>query len=211
MGVIQELFKKKEEGKGKKWGKEEWIILILAGIFFLIVFWPASKEKDKVDTEYGELMNAEQGGTQVLQGKNATSSKDDVTYKEQLEEQLRDVIESMDGIRAAKVMITLKTSEEEVVLRDISGTKETTTEEDSQGGVRQIETETKEENVCFVQNADRDLYPYVTYTIFPKVEGVLIVVSGNKTDYLRTQIVDAVQALFDVESHKVVVIKMKES
>ena len=40
---------------------------------------------------------------------------------------------------------------------------------------------------------------------------VALVVGGEKASLLRTEIVKAVQALFDVESHKVVVIKMKEA
>ena len=42
MGEVNQLAEKIK----KKWGKEEWIILILAGVFLLIVFWPDSKEKN---------------------------------------------------------------------------------------------------------------------------------------------------------------------
>ena len=106
---------------------------------------------------------------------------------------------------------TLKNSEEEVVLKENTRTQENTSEEDSQGGTREILSESVEEKVCYIETGSEREGPYVTYTIAPKVEGVLIVVGGEKAGLLRTQIVKAVQALFDVESHKVVVIKMKES
>lgn len=197
MGEVNQLAEKIK----KKWGKEEWIILILAGVFLLIVFWPDSKEKN------GE--NEREETTEFTLREPQEIS--DVTYKEQMEKQLEEVLKSIDGIDKVNVMITLKTSEEEVVLRETKNTQENTIEEDSQGGTREIESISTEEDVCYGEQGGESSGPYVTYTIAPRVEGVLIVVGGNKASSLRTQIVKAVQALFGVESHKVVVIKMKES
>ena len=197
MGEIKEIFSK---AKKKKWGKEEGIILILAGIFLLIVFFPDSKAKETSSQEVSEN-SAEQ----------SRQSGQEVSYKTQMEEELEEVLKSIDGIDMVKVMITLETSEEDVVLKESKNVKETTVEEDSQGGTREINSTSVEETVCYGEALGESTGPYVTYTIAPKVEGVLIVVGGNQAGTLRTQIVKAVQALFDVESHKVVVIKMKES
>ena len=197
MGEVSQLV---EKLKKKKWGKEEWIILILTGIFLLIVFWPNSEETKGKNEE--EILNV------TSQEIRETT---DNTYKEQMEKQLEDVLNSIDGIDNVNVMITLQTSEEEVVLKETKSTQETTTEQDNQGGTREIESVSSEETVCYGETSGENTGPYITYTIAPKVEGVLIVVGGDKASSLRTQIVRAVQALFDVESHKVVVIKMKES
>lgn len=197
MGEVNQIL---EKTKKKKWGKEEWIILILVGVFLLIVFLPNSDTKKNQKTE-----NA-QSEVVTEQKENSFSS-----YKEQMEEQLVETLKSIDGIDSVKAMITFKTSEEEVILRESKHTQETTVEEDSQGGIREIESESVDETVCYGEAEGENTGPYVTYTIAPKVEGVLVVVGGNKASLLRTQIVKAVQALFDVESHKVVVIKMKES
>ena len=194
MGEIKQVF---EKMKKKKWGKEEWIILILAGIFLLIVFWPTSKgDENEKDIDKVESPNL--------------SESMDISYKEQMENQLSEVLKSIDGIDSVQVMITFQSSEEEVVLLESKNTKETTVEQDNLGGTREIESESKEETVCYGEVAGESTGPFVTQTIAPKVEGVLIVVGGNKASSLRTQIVKAVQALFDIESHKVVVIKMKE-
>ena len=197
MGEVNQIL---EKTKKKKWGKEEWIILILVGVFLLIVFLPNSDTKKNQKTE-----NA--------QSEVVTEQKESgfPSYKEQMEEQLVETLKSIDGIDSVKAMITFKTSEEEVILRESKHTQETTVEEDSQGGIREIESESVDETVCYGEAEGENTGPYVTYTIAPKVEGVLVVVGGNKASLLRTQIVKAVQALFDVESHKVVVIKMKES
>lgn len=197
MGEVNQIL---EKTKKKKWGKEEWIILILVGVFLLIVFLPNS------DTKKNQKAENAQSEVVTEQKENSFSS-----YKEQMEEQLVETLKSIDGIDSVKAMITFKTSEEEVILRESKHTQETTVEEDSQGGIREIESESVDETVCYGEAEGENTGPYVTYTIAPKVEGVLVVVGGNKASLLRTQIVKAVQALFDVESHKVVVIKMKES
>ena len=185
----------------KKWGREEWIILILVGVFLLIVFMP-SFEKDEQNRKEGEVMP-------VTEQKKYDA--DTYSYNQQMEKRLEEVLRSIDGIDSVKAMITYKTSEEEVVLKENSKITERTTEEDSQGGKREIDSESMEEMVCYAQVGGEKTTPYVTYTVAPKVEGVLVVVGGKNASLLRAQIVKAVQALFNVESHKVVVIKMKES
>lgn len=198
MGEVNQLV---EKLKKKKWGKEEWIILILAGVFLLIAFWPNSKVESKKNEK------EEEGNTTT----QAIQEITDLTYKEQMEKQLEEVLKSIEGIDNVNVMITFQTSEEEVILRETKNTQENTTEQDNQGGTREIEVVSTEETVCYKEGEGENTGPYITYTIAPKVEGVLIVVGGDKSSTLRAQIVKAVQALFDVESHKVVVIKMKES
>ena len=190
--MVNEIFQKI---KKKKWGKEEWIILILVGVFFLVAFWPNSKQEN---TEGKEMID-------TLETKKQDAKYNEYDdYKNRMENQLEEVLRSIDGIDNVKTMITLKSSKEEVVLKENTSTLENTVEEDNQGGKREIVSESVKEAVCYGEG------PYVTYTISPKVEGVLVVVGGEKASLLRMEIVKAVQALFDVESHKVVVIKMKE-
>lgn len=196
MGEINQVINKV---KKKKWGKEEWIILILAGIFLMIIFWPSSHKEDENNVERTKVS-----------AEDKTENADN-SYKEQMEQQLEEVLRSIDGIDSVHAMITFSQSEEEVVLSEKKNNAETTHETDSQGGNRTIESNSFEETVCYTKANGEDLGPYITHTVAPKAEGVLIVVGGSRAGLLRTQIVRAVQALFDVESHKVVVIKMKES
>lgn len=205
MGEIEKI---KEKIKNKKWGKEEWIIVILAGVFLLIVFWPTQKNEDGKETQ-----STSKNGEKESEGEGEDAKKDELAfnYKEHMEKQLEEVLKSIDGIDSVKVMLTLQSSQEEIVLKETHSEKEMTSEQDSQGGKREIETQSLEETVCYNTKDGENKGPYITYTISPKVEGVLVVAGGSMAGSLRTQIVKAVQALFDVESHKVVVIKMKEA
>ena len=45
-------------------------------------------------------------------------------------------------------------------------------------------------------------------TIFPKIEGVVVLAQGVGTGTISKDILEAVQALFGVEAHKIKVLKM---
>ena len=50
--------------------------------------------------------------------------------------------------------------------------------------------------------------PYVVKTLTPRIEGVLVVAEGAGSGTTNRTISEIVQALFGVEAHKVVVVKM---
>ena len=78
-------------------------------------------------------------------------------------------------------MITLQESEELVVEKDLLESQEQTI----------YETEGNQST------------PYVVKTIFPKVEGVVVVAEGAGTGKVTQHITEAVQALFNIEIHKI--------
>ena len=111
----------------------------------------------------------------------------------------------MQGVGEVKVMITLETTEEQVVEKDEALVRNNTTEEDSQGGNRTVyQLDSGEETVYQKQGSDES--PYVTKTILPKISGVLIVAEGAGQGSVRKSITDIARALFDIEAHKICVV-----
>ena len=49
--------------------------------------------------------------------------------------------------------------------------------------------------------------PYVTRETAPEIEGVLVVAQGAGSSSVKTEIYEAVQALFNVPAHKIKVLK----
>ena len=109
-------------------------------------------------------------------------------YIAQLEKKLADILSGIKGAGNVEVMITLKESEELVVEKDMSDQKEETV----------------------YQTQDRESLPYVIKTRYPKVEGVLVVANGAGYGTVTQDITEAVQALFDIEIHKIKVIGSEE-
>ena len=106
-------------------------------------------------------------------------------------------------------MVTLRSFGQQVVEKDIPQETERTEETDSAGGTRQTKSERKEESTVYVTDADGSRTPYVTETIQPRVEGVTVVARGGGDARIQKNITEVIEALFDIEAHKIKVVKMK--
>lgn len=188
----------KEQGleKIKQIGKEIGIVrmglLILAGIVLLLFSMP-QKQPERIIGE--KEVDCEKEETQV--------------YVKNLEERLTKVLAMVDGIGQVQVMITLKNTGENVVLKDNPYNKSSTLEKDSQGGTRENEEIADEESTVLQKMESGNEVPYVTKKIQPQVEGVVVIAKGAGNSRVEKDINDAVVALFAVPSHKIKVMKMK--
>jgi len=121
-----------EEKKISKWfQKDNFIILVLAGILLLVINLPTEKkERDskKSTVEVGTMVSATE----------ERRFGDLYEYTEYLEEKLETILVNMKGVGRVKVMLTLETSEEQVVEKDEPMTRDNTTETDAEGGNRVI-------------------------------------------------------------------------
>lgn len=169
------------EIKWPKWRKSDWLALALAGAILLIVAWPI--DKGKKDNSQEEVAH-----TQIEESSTTNDTKDYVTN---LEEKLEKVLGQMEGVGKVKVMITLSDYGEMVVEKDL---RKTTNEE------------TQEETVYVKKSSDT--YPYVEKEILPSIEGILVVAEGGGNAAVVTNISNAAMALFRVEAHKIMVVKM---
>ena len=109
-------------------------------------------------------------------------------YKAEREEELKQLLQRVDGVGHADVMITLKASNEKVTLKD--------------------NTQKGESNV---ENSSRDSSPYIIQEKEPEIEGIVIVCEGGYDSVIKREITDAVSALFSIESHKIKIMKSKEA
>ena len=112
------------------------------------------------------------------------------SYKDTLEEQLTGLIGQMDGAGKTSVMLTM--ADEGYTYVD----KNTVTDE------------TKKEETTVVYDAGESEEPYVICQEKPKVKGVVIVAEGADSPQVVSEIKDAVMSLFDIEAHRVIVVKM---
>ena len=70
-----------------------------------------------------------------------------------------------------------------------------------------IQEKTREETTVVYDMGDTK-EPYVVRRERPKVEGVVVVAQGGDRPGIATEITGAIQSLFDLEAHKVKVVKM---
>ncbi|MFQ7310415.1 MAG: stage III sporulation protein AG [Sellimonas sp.] len=162
--------------------KNRWLILFLFGLLILVIAMPVSDPKS-TKTESGESRSTER------------TTQD--AYAATVERKLTSMLSDIEGAGKVKVMITLSSSSEKVVEKDVETGKE------------EGRTTTREETV-YSDDSGQGQVPYVTKELSPDIEGVVVIAEGGEKPVVVQNITEAVQALFGVESHKIKVVKMKQ-
>jgi stage III sporulation protein AG len=65
-----------------------------------------------------------------------------------------------------------------------------------------------EESTVFWRDTQGNEIPFISKEIDPKITGVLIVCQGGDNEAVRKEITESLQALFDLDAHKIKVAKM---
>lgn len=184
----------------KEIGIEKLIVIFLCGIFLLVLSVPSfmSGEKEEGKKEVNSLKDFENG-----------EQTDTNSYISVMELRLKNILKKVDGIGQVEVMITVKTSKEKVPLKDNPYTDEKITESDRAGGTRSSKNYHLEEKTVMVDEEKGEASPYVLKEVEPKLEGVLVLAEHGDNSRITKEIIEAVQVLFDVPSHKIKVMKMQ--
>ena len=78
---------------------------------------------------------------------------------------------------------------------------------------RKRETKEAQDSEATVYNSTSggEQTPYVTKEVNPKVEGVVVIAEGGGNAVVIKNITEAIQALFDVDTHKIKVMKRNQT
>ena len=179
----------------KKMTKENMIVLALSGVLLMVVAIPTGKEKNKTDTQT-VTMDSESNSAQ----------------QEAMEEKLAQFLSRMEGAGRVEVLITYASTEEQVIEKETpSVTNSQTSENDAGGTSRVISESSRQENTVYQTGRDGSKTPYVTHTLSAKVEGVTVLAQGGDSSILQKNITEVIEALFDIEPHKIKVAKMADT
>ena len=202
-----------------KWfRRDNLLILVLLGVLLFIVALPVKKE-DPAATDTGmEITEQYNAGILTSSGQQNVAQQDTVDvgtqavtadsteeYAAYLEEKLKKMLESIRGVGEVEVMITLESSEERIVEKDMTAERSQTEEQDSAGGTRTVSSSNTGYQTVYQEGSQGS--PFVVKTLTPKVEGVLVVAEGAGKGNMTGEITQIAQALFGVEAHKVKVLE----
>ena len=166
------------------------LLLFLTGLLLLVIVLPFPKKSDSEDAETGTETTTENRGS----------------YERYLEQKTEEALQCVEGVGNVKVMITLKSSEENVVEKDQQSDGQSV-EEDSQGGKRTTKETSSDKTSIYEQKSDGTQVPYVSKKLSPEVEGVIVIADGGGNAVVVQNITGAIQALYGVEAHKIKVMK----
>lgn len=197
------------EAVKKFFRKDNLLVLILVGILLFVIALPTKEGGEKrggTAGENGNVLNSAGAGSD--RGAEITEEAVNQDYAADMERRLTEALSDMADVGKVRVMITLKSSSELVVERETPVSRSVTTETDAQGGNRTVNTSETGESVVYSTEGSSST-PYVVKTYVPEIEGVLVVAEGAGTGTINRTVTEIVQALFHVDAHKVMVVKME--
>lgn len=210
--------------------KEDYIVLLLVGVLLLIITLPT--EKEKAGSGSGSAMrgkSGQEGGniTDFLEkpqseaasdadvtafesaNLNNNTSYDLETYVGNLEKRVEEIVSGMEGVGKVQVMITVADTGTEILEFDREITSENLEETDGAGGSRKNAESGQREEVIYIKDADGNEVPYVVQRKLPEVTGVVVIAEGAGNAKVKENIIGAVSVLFNLNEHRIKVIRMK--
>lgn len=189
------LYKEVKEYFNKK-GLKPLIVLMLIGVILIVISSSPIFKNNKIVGENDNNINNKKNNSFVCNDNNYNS--EDESYKKELKEELRNMIKRVEGVEDVTVMLTFKSSSEEVILKDAPYSNEETKDE---------KMYSKEEETVIIEDDVGNSHPYVVKKIKPEVEGVVVGIKSSK-DTLVGEIMEVVQVLFDIPVHKIKIVKI---
>ena len=134
------------------------------------------------------------------------------SYETQMENRIKNLLKSVDGVGKVDVMVVLKSSSEKVVRVDRSTSSSTTQEKDSGGGTREVANSQSDESTVLSGSGSNGSgnVPIIEKELSPEISGIIISAEGGGSPTIKAEISEAMEALFGLPPHKIKVLKRGE-
>lgn len=193
-----------EENNGNNKKKIEnlvvFILILIITVIIINLIWNGDKnEKESEpasDPNKKLAANVNEEVTQTSAG----------TYE--IDKELEEILSKIDGVGEVKVMITYSQTSQTVPLYNEDTTTKDTEETDESGGTRKITESDSKKDIIFKEN-NGEKEPITQSIISPKIEGAIIAAKGAANADVKTKIVQAVEAVTGLATHKIQVFEMQ--
>lgn len=194
--------KDKEEGNNRK--KIEnlvfFVVVLIITIVVINLIWNdknASKDIKGVDNNK-KLAAVNQVETQIEQ----------VPQEQNLSQKLESILSKIQGVGDVNVFINYSESSEVVAMYNENSKSSTTEETDVSGGVRKVQETDSQKDIIYQENEGVKT-PMTKKVVEPKIEGAIITAKGANNIDVKTNIIQAVEAVTGLATHKIQVFEMQ--
>ena len=198
---VKEMIVKGENGENKKSIENlvVFIIILIVTILVINMIWNDDKNKEVTNTTYTKLAGKEE--------EELKNSNMNVSDEYNLEQQLEDILSKISGVGKVKVLITYSESSKIVPMSNEKYKETQTQENDKNGGTRLIQETDKTVEVIYKESSGQK--EIITQKIImPKIEGALILAQGAQNANVKASLIQAVEALTGLATHKIQVLQM---
>ena len=127
---------------------------------------------------------------------------------DELENKLQEILKKIQGVGDVNVFINYSESSETIPMYNENAKLSQTEESDTSGGTRKIAENSTEKEIIYQENSGEKI-PITQKVINPKIEGAIITAKGAGDINVKSKIIQAVEAVTGLASHKIQVFEME--
>ncbi|SFJ22091.1 stage III sporulation protein AG [Halobacillus dabanensis] len=190
---------------GRKLNKPKYLIALgIIGVLIILTSnWFQPNEPSAPELGEENIGSQSEGAPSASQTPEMTDSISQL--EKEYEKQLKPLLENIQGVSAVDIMINLSSTHKKVYDKNLIIGKQTTNESDKNGGEREIEDYSREQQLVLVRQGDREV-PLLTQTSKPEVSGVFVTAAGVDQMQVKAWVVEAVSRVLDVPTHRISVL-----
>lgn len=185
--------KEKFQAAFGKLKKEQIVVWLLLLALLVVILWPTGSREEDPSVEAENQVDV--SGVQ--------------SQEEVMEQALADTLSQVNGVGAVQVALTLESTNRKIVEKDVPDSQSSEIRKNGEESSESVSS-SQEESTVYERDGSGAEIPYVVSEEYPAVRGVLVVAEGGDDPVVIQEIQEAVMALFDVDAHKIKVMKMKE-
>lgn len=176
------------------------IVLLIITIVAINIIWNGNKETNKQDGNTTSKKLAVE--TNAIDKNNQDNNIND-----DIETKLETILSKIEGVGEVKVFISYSESSEVVAMYNENSKVSNTEESDTSGGIRKIQSTDVQKDIIYKEE-NGEKTPITQKIIQPKVEGAIITAKGASNATTKTNIIQAVEAVTGLATHKIQVFEM---
>lgn len=193
----------KNEGKNIK--IENVVFLIILAVLTIIIINSILKGDKKSNDSSYDSKSKQLASTYNTSNSNNIEVDNNVNN---IEERLENILSKIVGVGDVKALLNYSESSETIAMYNENSKSSITEETDDSGGVRKIEETDSNKEVIYKENVNGEKTPITKKIINPKIEGAIILAKGASKIEVKTSIIQAVEAVTGLPTHKIQVFEM---
>lgn len=210
--MLKEKFQKFKEKLEVKEGKEgnkkiENMVVFVLILIVTIVAINYILSNDK-STNKSNLSSEGRTLAQSSNEEKQTNSIQENSNASDIETRLENILSNIKGVGNVKVLITYSQESTIIPMYDEDTTTSSTEEKDSGGGTRTVNETSSKKDIIYEEN-DGVKTPITQSVINPTIEGAIITAQGATDATVKSNIVQAVEAVTGLATYKIQVFEMQ--
>lgn len=179
------------------------VVLLIITIIAINIIWNGDKETKSENTDSGKKLASQTNNV----NNNNINTNSSTNTDSNLDTELEEILSKIQGVGEVHVFINYSESSEVVAMYNENSKTSTTEETDTSGGVRKIQETDIQKDIIY-QEDDGEKTPITQKVIEPKIEGAIITAKGASNADVKTNIIQAVEAVTGLATHKIQVFEL---